>query len=612
MTISSSMVERLLELTRVSIQLQQVGLHEDALEILEKVLRLDPGYAAAYLVRGLSLQAINNTVDAEATFRKALKLEHGNDQALKSLGLLLVSIKKYDEGIGYLSRYHKKHPDDIVTLKSLVSAYTALERLEDVRSVLERSWQTTYDVDLGIQYTRFLLGQGNNELALDVISQVVEKSSTPRTLTEQSLVLVVLEKYALAIEKLEQALEQDSRFDRALRGLSFCYTKLGQLEEAIEAADSALAINNKHYRNWQAKGDALLALGEFDKALITAQTSIDLIDLKTDPEAEPVLDVLYLQKFNAYLGLNKTDDALKELEYARDILPHEIRFYVYPAQLILGLGNADDAEKMLELAGSVGLLDQFPGELRMKILLEAGSYQKMWDWLDPIMNDEFVEMLMVVGYQYYINHNDDISRNIFEHLLGLYPSNPQLAIYLAFILTGYEEYEQAEALLIQALKSEIPDVEPLAKCNLGYIYLVTNKLIQAEACFQEALAGANDSDEAIARVGFWQNEDSELCCTPYPIQSLPLKLVANANLVAVYLQENNLKEAEKIINKIIEQYPNLSLSYQLIGNLHFVKNNNQMARDSWKKALSLSDDDVEKSMIKDWLENLLGVKNLKN
>lgn len=612
MTTTSPKSERLLELTRVSIQLQQVGLHEDALEILEKVLRLDPGYSAAYLVRGLSLQAINNTVDAEVAFRKALKLEHGNDQALKSLGLLLVSIKKYEEGIDYLSRYHKKHSDDIVTLKSLVSAYTALERSKDVKNVLERSWQTTYDVDLGIQYARFLLSQGNNELALDVISQVVEKSSTPRTLTEQSLVLVVLEKYALAIEKLEQALEQDPRFDRALRGLSFCYTKLGQIEEAIEAADSALVINNKHYRNWQAKGDALLALGEFDDALFTAQTAIDLIDLRTDPEAEPVLDVLYLQKFNAYLGLNKTDDALKELEHAREILPREIRFYVYPAQLILGLGNAAGAEKMLRLAKKAGLLDQFPGNLRLKILLETGQYKKVWEWIDPIMNEEFVEMLIGVGYQYYINHDGDISRNIFEHLLGIYPGNPQLAIYLAFILTGYGEHKQAETLLLQALKSKIPDIEPLAKCNLGFIYLVTNKLDQAKTCFQWALANASASDEAIARVGFWHNQDSELCCAPYPTQSLPLKLVANANLVAVYLQENNIKEAEKIINKIVKQYQNLSLSYQLIGNLHFVKDNTQLARENWEKALLLSADDVEKSMINDWLDNLLGATNLKN
>ncbi|MCX6064362.1 MAG: tetratricopeptide repeat protein, partial [Chloroflexi bacterium] len=556
-------VDRLLELTRVAIQLQQVGLHSDALEILEKILRIDPTYATAHVVRGLSLQAIQNPEDAEVAFRQALKLERGNELAIKSLGLLLVKNKAYEDGIAYLSRYYKKHPDDTITVNALVSAYTAVRQMDKVKTIFERNWQTTQDVDLGIQFTRFLLGQGENESALKIITQVVEKSATPRTLTEHSLVLVVLNKYELAVEKLDQALDLDPNFDRALRGLSFCYTKLGRLEEAMDAADHALEINDRHYRNLQARGDALLALGEFDEALSTAQKAIDLIDLKTDPEAEPVLEVLYLQRFNAHLGLNKTEDALKELEHARKILPHEMRFYIYPAQLNLGIGNAREAQKLLDLAEAAGLLDLFPGSLRMKILLEAGQYPKIWEWLDPQMNDELIDRLQGLGYQYYVDHDGDISRNIFDHLLERSPGNAEIATPLAFILTGYGEYEKAESLLNMVLEKEIVENEPLVRCNLGYIYLATGSLDRAKACFGAVLEQAADEDEAIARIGFWQNQTSELCCTPYPVQTLPLKLVANANLVAIHLQENNLDEAENISDRIIEQYPDLSLSYQL-------------------------------------------------
>ncbi|MCX6078383.1 MAG: tetratricopeptide repeat protein [Chloroflexi bacterium] len=602
-------VDRLLELTRAAIQLQQVGLHGDALEILEKILSLDPAYATAYVVRGLSLQAIQNPEDAEAAFRQALKLERGNELAIKSLGLLLVNNKKYEDGIGYLSRYYKKHPDDTITLNALVSAYTILHRMDEVKTIFEHSWQTTRDVDLGIQFTRFLLGQGDNESALKVITDVVEKSTTPRTLSEQSLVLVVLKKYELAIEKLDQALDLDPNFDRALRGLSFCYTKLGRFEEAIDAADRALEINDRHYRNLQARGDALLALGKFDEALITAQKAIELIDLKTDPEAEPVLAALYQQRFNAYLGLNKTEDALKEMEHARGILPHEIRFFVYPAQLDLGLGNARAAQKLLDQTESAGLLDVFPGGLRMKILLEAGQYPKVWEWLDPQMNNELIQVLMGLAYQYYVEHDDDISRNIFEHLLERVPGNSAIATPLAFILTGYGEYEKAESLLNMVLEKGNVDNEPLVRCNLGYIYLATGSLDRAKACFGAVLEQAADDDEAIARIGFWQNQTSELCCTPYPVQTLPLKLVANANLVAIHLQENNLNEAENISDRIIEQYPDLSLSYQLVGNIYFVKNNFHLAHENWEKALALSADDVEKEMIKDWLNRLIHNSN---
>ncbi len=596
--------ERLLELTRVSIQLQQVGLYEDSLEILEKILRLDSEYAAAYVVRGLSLQAVNAVNDAEVSFREALKLEPTNDQAIKSLGLLLVSSNKIEDGTRYLSSYHKRHPEDLVTLKSLVSAYTKLGKEDYILSVFEQSWQATSDIELGIQYTRFLMNQRNNEAALDIITQVVEKSTTPRTLAEQSLVLVVLQKYEQAIEILEQALELNPNFDRALRGLSFCYTKLGQFEEAIESANSALAIDEKHYRNWQAKGDALLAVGKFEQALITADTAINLIDLETDPEAEPVLGVLYIQKFNAHLGLHKTDEALREIEEARKILPNESRFYTYPAQLLLGLGNIDSAEKILDLAEETGNVDYFPLELRIKILLETRRFKKAWKWLDPIMDQGFNNLLVALAYQYYNKHENDIARNIFEHLVDMYPDTPELASPLAFLLTGYGEYKKAESLLLMSLKNKELTDEALVKCNLGYIYMATNKLDQAKAYFQEVLATAEASQSAIARIGFWRNQGSEFCCISFPALDLPLTLVAKANLIAIDLQDRNIKEAENLIQKIIDQYPETSLTYQLLGSIQYAKNKLPAATKNWKKALKLTTDDAERKMIEGWLDDL--------
>jgi tetratricopeptide (TPR) repeat protein len=396
----------------------------------------------------------------------------------------------------------------------------------------------------------------------------------------------------------------DPHFDRALRGLSFCYTKLGRLIEAIDTADSALAIDNKHYRNWQAKGDALLALGKFEEALFTAQTAIDLVDLKTDPEATPVLEVLFLQKFNAYLGLGKTEDAIKELEQARKVIPGAIRFYIYPAQIYLGLGNPKSAKIMLDLARDANLLEMFPPDLRIRILFDADASQDVWEWLDPLMNESFSKSLVDLGYEYYLNKKGDVADNIFTHLHELNQEDPQIATNLAFILTGDGEYKQALSLLEKVLESKETEIMPLALCNIGYIYLATNKIAKAKKCFMEVLSKAGDNDTAVARVGFWKNRAVDICCTPYPVQPLPLKLVANANLVAVHLHEQDIEKAEKLANKIVDQYPDLSLSYQVIGDVQFAKNATESAIEDWKKALSLCKDEAEKGMIKGWLNNL--------
>ena len=596
--------ERYLELTRVAIQLQQVDLHEDALDILEKVIKLSPQYASAYVVQGLSYQAMNQNDAAEEAFRKALKLQPKNEQVLKSLGLLLIGQRKYEEGIEHLLKYNKKYPEDNITLDALVSAYSALNKPVEVKKLLQSTWSATNSEEIGIRYTRYLLGLEQNDEALKIASQVVEKYETPRTLTELSLVLVVLNRYEEAITQLEKAIELDPSFDRALRGLSFCFTKLNRAEEAIEYADRALSINDKHYRNLQAKGDALLITGRFSEALETAQSAIDLINLKDEPEAEPVLDVLYLQKFNAHLGLNHIDDALEEMQKSRQLLPHEGRFYSYPAELLRGLGEVKKAAQLIEEAKRAGVLSAFSVDLLVRILLESESYADLWSLLSPQWDNNLSEFITGLGYEYYMKDEVGIAKNIFINVHERLPSDLGIATNLAFIHTGEGEYNQAEKLLLQALKGKDKEDKSLANCNLGYLYLVTGKIKEAKKCFAAVLETASDDQEAVVRVGITPSDPSEICCTSHPVQLLPLKLASNANLVAIHLQEGNAKQAEKLSKQILKSWAEFGITYQVMGSVDRFMGNNPSAVKNWEKALELSADPSERDMIQEWLSEI--------
>ena len=604
MSLPPEKTERYLELTRVAVQLQQVDLHEDALDMLEKVIKISPWYASAYIVQGLSYQAINQNDAAEEAFRKALKLQPENDQVLKSLGLLLIAQQKYDEGIKYLIKYNKKHPEDNITLDALILAYSSLKKPDEVKKLLLANWSSTNDEEIGIRYTRYLLGLEQNKEALKIATQVVEKHESPRTLTELSLVLVVLELYEDAVVQLEKAIELDPAFDRALRGLSFCFTKLNRVEEAIEYADRALSINDKHYRNLQAKGDALLLMGRFSEALETAQTAIDLIDLKKEPEAEPVLDVLYLQKFNAHLGLNQIDNALEEMQKSRQLLPHEGRFYSYPAELLRGLGEVKKAAQLVEEAKQANVLSAFSVDLLVRILLESENYADLWSLLDPQWDNNLSGFMTGLGYEYYMKDEVKIAKNIFIHVHERLPSDSGIATNLAFIHTGDGEYDQAEKLLLLALKGKDKEDKSLANCNLGYLYLITGKIKEAKKCFAAVIESASDDQEAVVRVGITPSDPSEICCTPHPVQLLPLKLAANANLVAVHLQEDNAKQAEKLAKQIIKSWAEFGITYQVMGSVDRFTGDNPSAVKNWEKALELSTDPAERNMIQEWLSEV--------
>ena len=60
-----------------------------ALEELKQVLALDPGFADAYNLRGLIYMRLNDTRQAEESFRRALSLSAGDSATLHNYGWFL-------------------------------------------------------------------------------------------------------------------------------------------------------------------------------------------------------------------------------------------------------------------------------------------------------------------------------------------------------------------------------------------------------------------------------------------------------------------------------------------------------------------------------------------
>lgn len=576
---SSDTDQKHVQLLKAALNLRQGGENIEALSLLEKAIQLKPDFLLAHIFLGLTYQAVDQLKEAEKSFRAALKIDSQSSEALQGLGLLLLSQNRLVESLGYLTRHLQIDPVDEATLNVLIPALSKAGRLAEAEAILTTAWNKTKNGDIARRYARFLLSIGQVEKAQGFLREALAVSETPHLLVELALILVIEEKYAEAIDLLQKALQLRPDYDRALRGLAHCYTQLNEAEKAIEMAERALAINPNHYRNWQAKSDALLLLKRYDEASEASQTGINLIE-PGDEEAQPVLAVLYLQRFNALYQLGMTGEALEIIGHARRQMPDDSRFYLYPAQVLLQMNRAEDA---------------------LSLVVEAVDKQLLED---PDQREGWLHNIANAAINDYVKGNTEAAKRIFETLVERMPGESRFSTAYAYILIGEGHLELAEEFLRGELEKEHGEQKGILYNDMGYIHLLQSRYDLAEQDFQAALQYENT--DAFLRAAFWQAGQLIPDYAAHPSRSSASHMIAYANLAALYLARNSIEQAVTAQQSMQAAAPDDALTFQASGCIAAAQGEWQKAREEWEHALRLSLDEREQKMILDWLSNLSG------
>lgn len=575
----SDSAQKQVQLLKAALNLRQGGEYTEALNLLEKALQLRPDYLLAHIFLGLTYQAVGKNRDAEKAFHNALMIDPNSSEALQGLGLLLLSQDRLPEALGYLTKHLQLDPANAATLDVLIPVLNNAGRYAEAENILTTAWEKTEDADIARRYARFLLSIQQVEKAQSFLEKAIEVSATPHLLVELALTLVIEGKYPEAIDILHKALKIRPDYDRALRGLAHCYTQLNDGDKAIEMADRALAIDPRHYRNWQAKGDALLLKKRYEEAAEAAQTGIDLIEPE-DEEALPVLAVLYIQKYHALMNLGDVDNALQAMALARRQIPKDERFYLYPAQIMIQLQQTQEAFLLIKEAIQKGLLGES-------------------DRRDSILH-EFANL----GIDLYSRGKIETAREVFENLVQILPCESRFCTAYGYILIGEGQFEQAEAYFLNELKNEHGEHRGILYNDLGYIHLMQGRYEQAEQDFSSVLQ--YESTDAYLRVAFWQPNGLIPDYAPHPSRSSSSHLIANANLVTLYLSRNENEKARNTLQAMQSIDLEDVLTLQAWGCVAAAQGDRQKAREAWEQALRFAQDERERKMILAWLSEVQG------
>jgi tetratricopeptide (TPR) repeat protein len=271
--------------------LRNLGEYEGCIEAYDEVVEIDPesAYTAyAWYGKGLALQALGMTSEADAAFSKATEL--GYEPPISVLAITNLISVGVDEFIEMAN-----DGDETETFKGLILTIDGAESVvlpefalgpgERIRIHLGEGESNETDIFLG---SDLFLDDVAGNLTLNDSSGTLNKfaaywtpEETSEYWAEKGRQLQSVESYEDALDALNNATDIDSQNAMAwLSKAQILGPNLGRYNGSLEACNKAIEIDPENPDSWRLRGLILMNLGRDEEALAAFEEAIEL-----DPES---------------------------------------------------------------------------------------------------------------------------------------------------------------------------------------------------------------------------------------------------------------------------------------------------------------------------------------
>jgi serine/threonine protein kinase/tetratricopeptide (TPR) repeat protein len=309
-----------------------------SLDELNAVLRANPSDVLALVARSELLLGRSDLARARTDIESALRLEPNNPRALDALGMLLILEEDLPGALNALNRVFSLDP----------SLLTYIRRA----SVYRR--QALYD-----------LAQSDLDAAFRI------DPTNPDAFFQQGLLSYFTADYQRAVDAFTESLKTYANDSLIHYWRGSAHIKLKQYEQAVD--DLTISIGgcvSQCYFDYQARGDALLALGRFAEAQRDYEAAVEL-----NPEMG-----------DAYTGLGVVEAVRGRLRRASDHFDRALR---------LLRGSVDVLELTPEVTTYNGLIDPADNQDEYRISLARGSAIELQ--LEMPLDSALVPVVVVRG-----------------------------------------------------------------------------------------------------------------------------------------------------------------------------------------------------------------------
>ncbi|MGA8152991.1 MAG: tetratricopeptide repeat protein [Terriglobales bacterium] len=396
---------------------------------------------------------------------------------------------------------------------------------------------------------------------------------------------------ATAIDKLNQAIQADSKFADAYLLLGLTEFRHGDTQKSIEHYQKALQLKPQSYSGHYNLALAYLREHKLQDGRLHLEQAVKLDPTQADAAYDLGVVLLELgqpsralspltqaRKLNprqpdvafnvirAQIEAGHVPEARAEAQAAAGIFGSDFEWSAAVGQLFLKNSQAGDAAVYLGEANRIR-----PGVVEIchqlaEAYLESGHPDQV---LEIIPEGKTYEDHYLRGSAFYLDHRFEDADRESEAALALAPDNPQVLILRVRLLQRAGQQDAALELALKASSLATNWYEPyyLAGVSLYFIRRYNEagqKLARAVELNPESARAL--FLEAVALVNQGQHDEAQKCLRR-AITLQPKNARFHCHLGILLAREDDYAGAEKSLRKAIELNPNYALSHYELGKL---------------------------------------------
>jgi tetratricopeptide (TPR) repeat protein len=165
-------------LCELAVQAGGIGRYQEAVELWERVLAINPSYPLALFNLGYALLQMGRFEESQAASAKAMKLDPELFEAVNNFAICEICIGSAEEATRILEASLKRRPDDANSLVMLAVARLCSGNIQSGRDILQRL------TDSGVDYAEFvneatkkLLEAGKRDYSRELLESAIRLRS---------------------------------------------------------------------------------------------------------------------------------------------------------------------------------------------------------------------------------------------------------------------------------------------------------------------------------------------------------------------------------------------------------------------------------------------------
>jgi len=462
------------------------GMVRRAVEQYKIITDKDPKDVESLIMLGRLDRVLENSVDAEAAFKKAMAVDPGNEDAITGLAAIYSDRGDMKTASGLLEELVKKNP----STRALVSLATDYESMREY-SLAADAYRKAVDLDPNRPELKQALAQelalaGRYDEALKTYQEMADANQQDAT---PYLGMAQIYRDQKKLDLARQSLEKAKKLDPD--NIEIRYDEVQLLQDEGRTADAIAGMkaildqtNRREYdqQQRQLRVKMLYQLGQlyrtnqqYDQAVDTFRQIATLDPDEAAPVSAEVVETYQLAK-DFTKAQQESDQAVAK--YPNNRAVHEVR-----AGLL-----ADEQKTDAAVAELKKLLD---GKNDLEVYLaiadtyqKARNYPEMSKALDSAdklatASKEKSQVLFMRGAMYERQKKYDLAERTFKQVLETDPKNASALNYLGYMLADQNvRLQEAQDFIKKAVSLEPNNYAFLD--SLGWVYYRLNRLDDAE------------------------------------------------------------------------------------------------------------------------------------